>query len=172
MEEEAFGEKDWPIDGPRAAAWFLDSVVNSGSTPVARHSKWVSESGIGAESRSAHEHHFLSHTLEKMVTVDQLCAKNLVAAELLVRRLVLLEEAHSTNPVHPSFEGAEHWLGLGERKAGVLVPPALAKHVATRVAEETAVSKERRKAREERRLARTPGKGDEKGAGKGDGKGT
>ena len=92
-------------------------------TPIGRHSKGVAESGVGTESRSADEHFLLSHVLEKAVCVDQLCVMNLICLELVVRRLVLLKEAHSNNPSHPNFEGAEHWLGLGERRAGVLIPP-------------------------------------------------
>lgn len=83
--------------------------------------------------------------------------------EHLLRRLQLIEEAHVLSPSTPSYDGAEHWMGTGRRKGGVLVFPELARHVATRVCEETEVAKERRKAREERRLAPSGGKSDGKG---------
>ena len=46
--------KDFPIEGPRSLACFLEQMANGGTTPLMRHSKWVSESGLGADSRSAH----------------------------------------------------------------------------------------------------------------------
>ena len=90
--------------------------------------------------------------------------------ELVLRRMVLLEEAHSVNAGQPNFDGAEHWLGLGERRGGVLIPPELSQWVAKKVAEETAVQKERRKAKEERKLAKSVP--DPKGRGKGAGAGS
>ena len=56
------------------------------------------------------------------------------------------------DPGQPSFEGWEHWAGLGERRAGILIPPELSRHVAKKVGDERLVAKERRKAREEKRL--------------------
>ena len=58
------------------------------------------------------------------------------------------------DPGQPSFEGWEHWLGLGERRAGILIPPELSRHVAKKVGDECAVAKERRKAKEEKRLSK------------------
>ena len=165
QEMSEMDEKDFPLDGPRSLGWFITAMANSGTTPLLRHGKWVAESGVGADSRSAHEHSILSHVLEKSMVVDQLNVVNLVSMEIIGRRLILLEEAHSVDPGQPSFEGWEHWLGLGERRAGVLIPPELSRFVAKRVGDEAAVAKERRKAKEERRLGKKPGKG-AKGEGK------
>ena len=52
-------------------------------------------------------------------------------------------------------DGAEHWMGTGRRRGGILVLPTLSKVVAEKVRDEYAVQKERRKAREERRQAPT-----------------
>ena len=41
MEEEPFGDVDFPLSGPRVAAWMLRSIATSGTTPVMRHSKWT-----------------------------------------------------------------------------------------------------------------------------------
>ena len=54
---------------------------------------------------------------------------------------------------------------MGERRAGVLVPPELSRYVAKRVGDEAAVAKERRKAAEERKFAKNKNK-DGKGKGK------
>ena len=171
MEEEPCPDGEYALAGPRISQWFLHSVVNSGTTPITRHSRWVVESGVGTESRSAHEHFLLSHVIEKACVFDQVNAMNLACLELVMRRLALLEEAHGANPSHPNFEGSEHWLGLGEKRAGALIPPALSKYVANKVADETLVQKEKRKAREERKLSKVhtqDPKAGAKGAGKGD----
>ena len=168
MVEESFAVDDFPLSGPRVGGWMMRSIANSGTTPIMRHSKWTAESGVGGESRSAHEHFLLSHIIEKACVYDQLNIMNCSCIELVVRRMILLEEAHSINAQHPNFEGAEHWLGLGERRAGVLIPPSLSQFVAKKVAEDTAVQKERRKAREERKLAgaapKSKGKGGKDGS--------
>ena len=96
--------------------------------------------------------------------IDQLNVVNLVCLEIVSRRLIFLEEAHAMDPGQPSFEGWERWLGLGERRAGILLPPELSRHVAKRVGDESAVAKERRKAKEEKRLGKHPPK-DKKGNG-------
>ena len=163
LEMSEMDEKDFPLDGPRSSSWFLTAMANGGTTPLQRHGKWIAESGVGADSRSGHEHSILSHILEKTICVDQLNVVNLVGMEIVVRRLILLEEAHSVDPGQPSFEGWEHWLGLGERRAGILIPPELSRHVARKVGDEAAVAKERRKAKEERKLAKKSNKGDGKG---------
>ena len=152
MTEEPFDEQDWPIEGPRSALWWIKSTRRLGLTPLARHSRWVAESGVAASDRSIYEHEVISHCVELASTVDQINIGSLACFEQLIRRLQLIEEAHVMSPANPSYDGAEHWLGNGRRKAGVLVFLQLARHVAGKVREETEVAKERRKAREERRL--------------------
>ena len=148
--------KDFPIEGPRSLAWFLEQMANGGMTPRMRHSKWVSESGVGSDSHSAHEHSVLSHALEKAVVIDRLNVVKLFCLEIFGRRLILLEEAHAMDPGQPSFEGWEHWLGLGERRAGILIPPELSRHVVKKVGDESAVAKQRRQAKEEKRFGPAP----------------
>lgn len=158
--EEPFSDEDWPLEGPRSAMWWLRATRRQGLTPITRHNRWLVDSG--AADRSTHEHEVLSQCIELAATVDQVNLASLISFEFLVRRLQLIEEAHVLAPSAPSYEGSEHWMGSGRRRGGVLVSPALAKHVASRVREETEVAKERRKAREERRMV--PNK---KGGGKG-----
>ena len=119
---------------------------------MSRHHKWVAEGGLAVGDRSVYEHEVISETLELMCCNDQLQVCNLVSAELLVRRLQLIEEAHFASPTLPSYEGAEHWMGTGRRRAGVLVNPQLSRTVADKVKDEYAIAKERRKAHEERQL--------------------
>ena len=60
----------------------------------------------------------------------------------------LMEDAVAANPSDPSFEGAEHYMGTGERRGGALIAPSLRAHVASEMGREAAVQKEMRKARE------------------------
>ena len=69
-------------------------------------------------------------------------------AELLARRMQNVEEAVIENPSQPSFEGSEHYLGVSERNGGAIVAPSLKQQVASELAKEAAILKERRKARE------------------------
>ena len=84
------------------------------------------------------------------VTVDGIDPKQPEAMELALRRIQLMEEAVAENPASPSFEGASHYMGTGERKGGALVAPALRSHVASELGKEAAILKEKRKAREAR----------------------
>jgi len=167
LREDAFDEADFPIEGARTCQWWMRTVKRNGLTPTTHHQKWRLESGVPSSDRSLYEHEILCAALEAGVCTDQLNVANLLMAEIMVRRLQLIEEAHSMSPAHPSYEGAEHWMGLGKRRGGAVINPALTRHVAGRVQEETAVAKERRKAREERRLAPKSEGGNAKGEAKG-----
>jgi hypothetical protein len=70
------------------------------------------------------------------------------------RRMQLTEQAHLESPSAPSYDAAEHYLGVPERRGGALLAPALHRHVAARLRDETAVLKEKRKAAKARQGAR------------------
>ena len=72
---------------------------------------------------------------------------------------MLQESAISECPENPSFDGARHFMGLGERRGGAIVAPGLLSHVAGEMGKETAILKEKRKAREAR-FVKGRGKGD------------
>ena len=81
-----------------------------------------------------------------------------VAAELLLRRLELLEEAGSEDPAHPSYEGATLFMGLNTKRGGGFVHLDLKKFVAEELGREAAILKEKRKAREVRSSGKGRGK--------------
>eukprot|EP00973_Karenia_brevis_P074180 10308617-Karenia_brevis.AAC.1 len=62
----------------------------------------------------------------------------------------LHESAIAESPDNPSYEGAQHFLGVQERRGGALIAPQLTAHVATELSREAAILKEKRKAREAR----------------------
>lgn len=147
-----------PLEGPDSKTWWLDKLVRSGiGSMVARHHRWRHESGV-QNGRLVHEHELISRAIEVFVTIDGINLKQCEGAEVLLRRLQLLEEAVVDSPSEPNFENAEHWLGFGERKGGALIAPALKTHVSAQIGKEAAILKERRKAREAR-----AGKGAKKG---------
>ena len=80
--------------------------------------------------------------------------RNLWGVETLARRIQPIEEAHHENPEAPSWDGAEFFIGTGERNGGALLAPSLRRHVAEELVREAAILKEKRKARE----AKGPGK--------------
>jgi len=102
--------------------------------------------------------------MESMVMVDQLNAPALQSAELISRRLQLIEEARRLSPSAPDYSSADHFMGWTSRKHGAIVLPALAAHVATTMRDEAAISKAARKARKEMKLKRTNPKGAGRGA--------
>ena len=140
-----------PLLGPAVGAEWVDAVVRDGVTSLNdRASKWRRESGVRAHSSAAHEHSILHRALQLLATVDGLNVKNLVGAELLLRRITLHEEAVAENPEAPSYEGSDHYLGISERSGGAQTVPSLRAHVATELSKEAAIMKEKRKAREAR----------------------
>jgi hypothetical protein len=157
-----------PLQGPDTKNWFFDTLVKSGlGSMIARHHRWRSESDVGKHDncrRLVHEHEIISRVIELAVTVDGINPKQLECFEFLLRRMQLMEESVAENPANPSFEGAEFFMGTGERRGGALVAPALRAHVAAELSREAAILKEKRKARESRF-----GKGGGRGAGAADG---
>ena len=141
-----------PISGPRTADWFLNHMRVTGiGGMIPRHHRWARESDIKSGDRSIFEHNVLSRAIDLAVRNDHLNVKNLWCLEFLIRRLQLIEEAHAENPSNPSWEGAEHFLGIEEKKGGVATAPSLKRFVADELGREAAILKEKRKAREARK---------------------
>ena len=170
MHMEEFTNEEFPnAEIGRHSMWWLKMVKRQALTGVTHHTKWVHESGIHLKERAVYEHETLSHAIDAFVTIDQVNCPNLLGFEILIRRLMLLEEAFSGEG-SADFSMSEDWMGLATRPGGALVAPALLKGVAQKQSEKNAIAKERRKAAEERRFrSKDYGGGD--GGGKADGKG-
>ena len=85
-----------------------------------------------------------------MLQFDQLNLPALRSAEILIRRVMLLEEAYSLCPSAPDFSGADFfmgWTALGSGGSGAI--STMRAHVAEQLKGRAAVAKEQRKAREE-----------------------
>ncbi len=119
------------------------------------------------------QHESYSRIIQNLVCYDQLDATNLSASELIVRQLQLLEEIQlHSSAAHDSIAAEEQSLFMGASVGSgcTIISPLLKTWIATEMAREASVLKERRKAREERALARpkVKGKAHAKGGG-GDG---
>ena len=124
-------------------------ALETGGSFYLRHLNWIRNSGISSTDRVVYEHELLSRTLDSMLTIDQLNIPSLTGAELLVRRLQLLEEAQRISPQSPDYSSAAHFMGWAAMRGGGAIAPALRTHVADTLRGEAAVAKEVRKAREE-----------------------
>ncbi|CAK0887158.1 unnamed protein product, partial [Prorocentrum cordatum] len=141
LEEPRFD--DFPVVGPRATLWLCKFIRDQGSVPRTRTEKWMRDAHVPDNDRVNHEHGSLMEILETALTYDQLDVSALASFEILSRRVQLLEEAYTSNPKAPRFDGSEHFQGLGRKVAAVA--PQLTSHVALQLQGEAAIQKERRK---------------------------
>ena len=100
--------------------------------------------------------------MEQYLTFDQLSAAECKCFETIARRYQLWEDIYSSHlAVADSGDSSADWLderrlflGHARSRGHALVAPQLERWVAAKLAEESAVLKERRKGRKERVLAR------------------
>ena len=153
---------DWPMDGPRTAAWLCAAFASSDTTPIRRHHWWRQVLGLHHTDEMVSEHEFLSELIELGLTFDQLNAGELLIYENISRRYQLIEEMYGQSLKDKSIAGFgghveadERMLFLGKSHSHgtALVNPELQSWVASKVAERSSILKERRKGREEQRLA-------------------
>ena len=147
--EEPEGGLD--LTGPRMCFNRLQQLAVSSQTPITQSEHWRHAARIPDGDRSQYEHEALSHIMEAMCTVDQLNAPALKSAELVSRRLQLIEDAHASGGI-ADYSAADHYMGWSTRRSGAVSDPGLRSHVAEQVRGEAAVAKEMRKAKEEQRL--------------------
>ena len=136
-------------------------------TPVTHHANWVRTARIPDGDRSVHEHEVLARVLDSMVTVDQLNAPALQSAELVCRRIQVIEDAHSVSPSAPDYSAADEYMGWATHRQGAAVAPDLQRHVANAMRDKAAIMKESRKAKEEQKLRRGKGGGKTDASGSG-----
>ncbi|CAK0796239.1 unnamed protein product, partial [Prorocentrum cordatum] len=113
--------------------------------------------------RSIHEHEAVCRVIEPMVGVDQLDAPALQSAELLCRRLQVIEGARAVSPSAPDYSAADEYMGWAPHRGGAAAAPQLQKHAAANLRDNAAVLKEAKKVKEEQKLRRGPKGGGGKG---------
>ena len=143
---------DWPFEGPRSLQEFLQLVRRRAGTPSGWHTKWLFESGLDKKMPEAMTHEILCDIIEAGACYDQVNVMNLASFELAGRWLQMIEHSVGQNAKKPEVVNPGLFLGNSSRSSGGGLTSALAKHVATRAAEDASVLKEQRKAKEERAL--------------------
>ena len=96
------------VDGT-FCSW-LKFVKRSSLTAITHHTKWVHESCTHAKERTAYEHQVVSDAIDAVVAIDQLSCPDLLCVEFLLRRVMLLEEAFSSDG-GADFSMSGDWMG-------------------------------------------------------------
>ncbi|CAL1154679.1 unnamed protein product [Cladocopium goreaui] len=142
------------LEGPATALNIAKGLRDQNLTPTTYHEFWIRTGEIPKGDRSVYEHECLSRIFEAMVTIDQLNPSGLQSAELVVRRMQVIREAHRISPTSPDYSSADIFMGWRYRKQTQGVDSSLAAYVAVELKSDAAIAKESRKAREEQQQRR------------------
>lgn len=149
---------DWPIRGPRTTKWVCVHIYENARTPLNHHAQWRANARLQAQEPGVSEHEQACRTLQVLACFDQLNLYNLAGAEVVARRLQMVEEKYKDRILSSMGEAepSEQHLFSGTQgtRANLCICPALQSWIAEEMGKESAILKERRKAREERQLAR------------------
>ena len=88
-----------------------------------------------------HEHQVLCRVLDAAATYGQLNFPSMKWAELVVRRMDVIKEAHRAAPANPDYSSADLFMGWGSQAVAGGTNPALASHVATQLKDQAAIAK-------------------------------
>ena len=164
---------DWPISGPRTAAWVVNFFTRRGTGPEDHHRWWVTTCRLNNADWGVSEHSQCCRYLEMAGGWDQLDMPNVSIIELVARRLQTIEFQYCERVrqadkstvfgygVSPSVVGsvplsseeADIFDGQERIHSTLCCSPALVKHVSDQLKDESMIAKEARKAREEKAMA-------------------
>ncbi|CAK9006509.1 unnamed protein product [Durusdinium trenchii] len=101
------------LEGPATALNICKSLRDQAMAPSSFHEFWLRTAEILKGDRSTYERECLSRIFESMVCIDQLNPSGLQSAELLVRRMQVIREAHRLSPSAPDCSAAQiiSWVG-------------------------------------------------------------
>lgn len=154
----------WPFgDAPDSMPEYLEGVISSGLELMAYSNHWCGQSGIALKGGLAIEFKLLNTVLHYMICVDQVNVRNLAAAELVTRRLLMIQRAVRRNPKAPDFEGLEFYLMHKYDESGGIVAKKLDQHIAEQQRVQATIDKQSRLFREEQEAAGKRKKDKEKG---------
>lgn len=160
--------EDWSVPGPRTSDWCIRFLNRRNGGPSDHHRWWAQNHALKPEAWGVGEHDHLMKVVDKLGRFDGLDLANLAGAELIFRRLQLIEYVYSergpgggkgqpkgdkkNQDAAQSYE-ATIFAGGHKEFGDTMVAPQLLEYVAKEVEGEAAVMKQVRKAREERSLA-------------------
>jgi len=141
---------DFPLRGPRLLKEFFGALAAAGQTLLQHHMDFVRKSGIPEKGGVAREHHSIIETLRLLVCFDMLDPTSLASAEMLCRRMFVLEQAVGRNPKHPDYDGLDPVCGTTLSEVGAVSAPLFSAWLASVNKDEAVVMKQHRLLREER----------------------
>ena len=104
----------------------------------------MTSNGLHPDRNIAWEHKNILLILYHLVTYDQIDVTNISGAELLARRIVMLERAVRANPKSPSFAGLHRMIETGLDDSGGLTTRDYTAYYAKVAADEAQVLKQHR----------------------------
>jgi len=165
---------NWPVEGPRSAAWVVGYLARMGhGGPEGYHRWWRMVSRLSLVDWGVAEHAQLLRYLQLAGCWDQLDVSNLAVVEAICRRLQLIEYqyrersregARTAGGVMTGAAGSvagaaalhgeevDLFDGIGRVAGGVCVAPNLTEWIAGELERTSRIDKQARKAREERAL--------------------
>lgn len=100
-------DREFPLRGPKMAKDMFMSLRAAGQTLLQHHLDFVRISGVPPKGAIAREHAALTDALRYLVTWDMIDVTACVGAELITRRIFVLEAAVARNPKAPDWEGLD-----------------------------------------------------------------
>ena len=158
----------WIFQGPSASKELFAGIVSNGMEPPGYLAHYQASSGMSTTSGLAVELKVLLTVLWLLVTHDRVNIFNLAGAELVSRRVLMIQRAVKKNSRSPDFEGLDGYLSNTLDPLGGVLCPEFNKHISELQKTESAILKQQRLAREEADAvtARKKKEKDGKGGGK------
>ena len=144
-------DKEFPINGIRAAKEFHEAVASSSGEFLSYHSEWLRLSGVNKKASAVHIHRALCEALRLMHTYDQVDVSSLACGEHLTRWIIQTELAVERNPLQPDFTGLDIISGTAQLPDGRAATSKFTEWVTGRLKERAAIWKQERLFQQERR---------------------
>lgn len=155
---------DFPVKAPRTAAWCAQYLIKTGG-PSQHHECWRSRRRLGATDVGVDMHETLCRMAEHMGTCDQYDLANSASAELLFRKLQLIEHFYDERDVDQAMQAnskvppEEMRAFVGGGRPASMVSPDLLEHVSRELERIASIKKNSRKLREENAAGKKGGRG-------------
>jgi len=140
----------WPYLGTSAAEEYLGNLRQLDKSLVAFDMEWRGRSGVAEKSTSARLHKDYAELAQLMLTRDQYDLVNSVSGEMVIRKLIQVEQAVRRNPKQPDYEGLDVITANLTDETGAIQTRAFASWVGEQQKNEAFVLKHNRAWHEER----------------------
>ena len=173
VSEEDLGD-DWDLPGPRTTSYCIHYIDREGGDIEAHHDRFRNICKLDPQMWGVQEHYQTSLTLKYLLLVDQVDGTNLIAVELMFRRLQTIEYVHGERAKESesrgmggrlSIEEQAAFLGMARSHTSIMFCPKLLEHVRVEIERDAKLLKMLNLVRDEREKSKKHkrGKGDKKG---------